>query len=94
MPSNYEPKNHIVPVDAAPRSEGVLDQREITIQSYQTTIPFNHDALSRGLESAWLSPQIRFGVFAQTPLSDDNTLNVVLGLQDELSVSRCLRRTR
>jgi len=86
MPSQYEPKNHILHVDVAPRSEDVLDQREITIQSYQTTVPFDYDALNSGLEAAWLTPQIRFGVFARTPLSDSDTLNVVLGLQDELSV--------
>ena len=86
MPSQYEPNNHIVHVDIAPRSEGVLDQREITIQSYQTTLPFDYDALNSGLEAAWLTPQIRLGVFARTPLNDRDALNVVLGLQDELSV--------
>ena len=86
MSTQYEPKNHIVPVDIAPRSEGVFDQREITIQSYQTTIPFDYEALRNGFEAAWLSPQTRFGVFAQTSLDDTESFNVVLGLQDELSV--------
>lgn len=86
MPSQYEPRDHIQHVDIAPRAEGVLDQREITIQSYQTTVPFDYDALNNGLEAAWLTPQIRFGVFARTPLNDSDALNVVLGLQDELSV--------
>jgi len=86
MSSQYEPKNHIHHLQAPPRTEGVLDQREITIQSYQTTIPFDYDSLSSGLDAAWLTPQILFGVFARTPLNDDGALNVVLGLQDELSV--------
>jgi sigma-54 specific flagellar transcriptional regulator A len=84
--SKYEPKNHIVHVDIAPRSEGILDQREITIQSYQTTIPFDYAALNSGLEAAWLTPQIRLGVFARAAINDHDALNVVLGLQDELSV--------
>jgi DNA-binding NtrC family response regulator len=86
MLSSYEPQNHIVRVAVGPRSDAIVDQREITIQSYQTTILFDRESLRRGLESAWLSPQIRFGVFAETELDDPDALSVVLGLQDELSV--------
>jgi len=86
MISGYEPKDHIQHLEIAPRAEAILDQREITIQSYQTTVPFDYDALKRDLESAWLTPQIRFGVFAQTPLSGTDALHVVLGLQDELAI--------
>lgn len=86
MRSQYEPSEHIQPLAIAPRSENLLDQREITIHSYQTTIPFDYDALNRGIESAWLTPQIRFGVFSRTSLSGKNALHVVLGLQDELAV--------
>ena len=64
MTPGYLPKDHIQHLEIAPRAEAILDQREITIQSYQTTVPFDYDALKRGLESAWLTPQIRFGVFA------------------------------
>jgi len=86
MPSHYDPQEHIQHLEVAPRAEGILDQREITIQSYQTTIPFDFARLNQGIESAWLTPQIRFGVFARTPLTGDDALHVVLGLQDELSV--------
>ncbi len=86
MPSQYEPQNHIQHLEVAPRAEGVLDQREITIHSYQTTVPFDYDLLNTALDAAWLTPQIRLGVFARTPLNDSDALNVVLGLQDELSV--------
>ena len=65
MASQYQPKDHIQHLEIAPRSEGILDQREITIHSYQTTIPFDYDALNTGLESAWLAPHIRFGVFSR-----------------------------
>jgi hypothetical protein len=86
MPAQYEPKDHIQHLEVAPRAEGILDQREITIQSYQTTVPFDYDALNSGLERAWLTPQIRFGVFARGSMDGKEALNVVLGLQDELSV--------
>ncbi len=86
MPSGYEPKDHIQRLEVAPRAEGILDQREITIQSYQTTVPFDRDALDAALEKAWLAPQIHFGVFARTPLCGIDALHVVLGLQDELAV--------
>ncbi len=86
MSFQYEPQNHIQHLEVAPRAEGVLDQREITIHSYQTTVPFDYDALSKGLSNAWLTPQIRFGVIAQTPMKDGDALNVVLGLQDKISV--------
>ncbi len=86
MSSQYDPQNHIQHLEVAPRAEGVLDQREITIHSYQTTVPFDYDALAAGLEAAWLTPQIRFGVFSHSRLNGRDALNVVLGLQDELSV--------
>lgn len=85
-PTQYEPKDHIQHLAIAPRAEGILDQREITIHSYQTTVPFDCEALNAGLERAWLTPVIRFGVFARTPLTGVDLLHVVLGLQDELAV--------
>jgi len=86
MSTRYEPKDHIQHLEVAPRAESILDQREITIQSYQTTIPFDYDALNAGMESAWLTPQIRFGLFARNDVGGKDALHVVLGLQDELSV--------
>src|SRR5205823_372512 len=86
MSSLYEPKDHIKPLVVAPRSEGILDQREITLQSYQTTVPFDFAALNAGLDRAWLTPQIRFGVFARMPSSGIGALSVVLALQDELTI--------
>ena len=86
MHSRYEPKDHIQRLKVAPRAEGILDQREITIQSYQTTVPFDYAALDAGLEGAWLTPQTPFGVFSRSSLGDPNALSVVLALQDELSV--------
>ncbi|MBN2031664.1 MAG: sigma 54-interacting transcriptional regulator [Deltaproteobacteria bacterium] len=86
MPIQYEPKDHIQHLTLAPRSENILDQREITIQSYQTTIPFDYDALNSRFDAAWITPQVRFGVFARTSLNESGALNVILGLQDDLSV--------
>lgn len=86
MPSQYEPKDHIQHLETAPRAEGILDQREITIQSYQATVPFDYKTLNAGLDSAWLTPQIRFGVFSRISMGSMDALNVVLGLQDELWV--------
>jgi len=85
--TRYEPKDHIQHLEVAPRAETLLDQREITIQSYQTTIPFNYDAIDAGIENAWLTPQIRFGVFSRARSTDDkDAFNVVLGLQDALAI--------
>lgn len=56
MPSRYEPKEHIQHLEVAPRAEILLDQREITIQSYQTTVLFDLEALKAGIDSAWLTP--------------------------------------
>ncbi|MCD6405483.1 MAG: hypothetical protein J7M19_06625 [Planctomycetes bacterium] len=86
MPSKYKPKDHIQHLDIAPRAEGILDQREITIHSYQTTLPFDHKTLDGGLESAWLTPQIRLGVFSRSRPDNGDALSVVLGFQDEVSV--------
>jgi hypothetical protein len=86
MASRYEPKDHIQHLEVAPRAEILLDQREITIQSYQTTVLFDIDALKAGIDSAWLTPQIPFGVFAHEKTKDHDSLNVVLGLQDSVSV--------
>jgi len=84
--TRYEPKDHIQQLVIAPRAEDILDQREITIQSYQTTVPFDYIALNAGLEKAWLTPQIRFGVFSRMAPSASGALNVVLALQDELTI--------
>ncbi|GIW78770.1 MAG: hypothetical protein KatS3mg105_0577 [Gemmatales bacterium] len=86
MSPRYDPKDHIRPLEVAPRAEGILDQREITIQSYQTTVPFDFDALDAGLDKAWLTPQIRFGVFSRIRSKGKKALDVVLGLQDELTI--------
>lgn len=86
MGSRYEPKEHIQQVEIAPQAEGVLDQREITVQSYQTTVPFNFDSLSSRIEQAWLAPSIRLGLFQRTPLTVKDEIHVVLGLQGALSV--------
>lgn len=66
MSALYNLKDYIQDLAIAPRIEGFLEQREITIQSYQTNIPFDYEALNQGIESAWLSPQVRFGVFSRT----------------------------
>ncbi len=86
MSPQYDPKDHIRPLVVAPRAEGILDQREITIHSYQTTVPFNFNALDASLGNAWLTPQIRFGVFSRIHSIGQQALNVVLGLQDELTI--------
>lgn len=86
MASQYDPTEHIHRLAAAPRDESVLDQREVTVQSYQSTVPFNLEALNAGLENAWLSPTVRFGLFSRLPLPNGDATTVVLGLQDELSV--------
>lgn len=86
MASGYEPSEHIQPLATAPRDESVLDQREVTVQSYQSTVPFNLEVLEAGLESAWLSPTNRLGIFSRLSVRSDTSATVVLGLQDELSV--------
>jgi hypothetical protein len=86
MSSRYEPQDHIQRLNIAPRVEGILDQREITIQSYQTTVPFDYEALNAGLGGAWLTPQIRFGVFSRNFINGKDAVNIVLGLQDELTI--------
>lgn len=85
-PSLYDPAEHIQQLAVAPRDIGVLDQREITVQSYRSTVPFDLERLEGGLKDAWLSPKIRFGLFSRLPISKGNAATVVLGLQDELSV--------
>ena len=86
MPSQYEPKDHIQPLEVAPHAESVLDQREITVQTYETTVPFDYSALDAGLDGAWLAPAIRLGVFSRNPGVGEDEIHVVLGLQDELLV--------
>lgn len=86
MPSNYNPQDHIHHLDVAPRSESVLDQRDITIQTYQTNIPFNFQAVSSGLKRGWLTLDNRFGVFAPANDTSSSHCTTILGLQGEISV--------
>ena len=86
MGSNYKPSDHIQRIEVASRADSILEHRDISVQSYQTTIAFDFDKLDSRLDNAWLSPQIRFGVFSRDRASTRDALNVVLGIQDELSV--------
>ncbi len=86
MPSTYDPSAHIQPLAVGPRDESVLDQREVTVQSYRSTVPFDRERIERGLGQAWLSPTIRFGVFATLQIGNADSATVVLGLQNDLSV--------
>lgn len=86
IPSGHDPSLNIQPLAVGPRDDSVLEQREITVQSFRSTLPFDGERIARGLESAWLSPTTRFGVFATLQLGAADSATVVLGLQDELSV--------
>jgi len=86
MPTPYEPKDHIQPLEVAPRPETVLDQREITFQTYDTGTPFDFAALDAGLRGGGLSPAVRFGVFTRHPSDARTELRAVLGLLGEISV--------
>lgn len=86
MPSQYEPKEHIQHLEIAPRAEGIIDQREITIQTYQTNIPFDLEAVAAGLSRGWLTPAVRFGVFAPANDKSSSHYTIILGLQGEISV--------
>ena len=86
MAVRYDLNEHIQLVESAPRAEGILDQREITIQSYQTSLPFEFAKLDADLGSAWLSPTVRLGVFSRSSSSQKNGCSAVLGLQDRLTV--------
>lgn len=85
MSSNFDPNNHIQPLVVAPR-DGILDQREVTIQSFQTTVPFDRASIEVGLSNGWLTPLLRFGVFSQIKGTSGDAFNVVLGLQDDLPI--------
>ena len=86
-PRPYDPREHIQHLELAPRAEEILDQREITIRSYKTTVPFDAKAIDAGIDRGWLSPSIRFGVFSRSSsIAGKTSRAVVLGLQDSLSV--------
>lgn len=86
-PRPYDPREHIQHLELAPRAEEILDQREITIRSYKTTVPFDAKAIDAGIDRGWLSPSIRFGVFSRSnPIAGKTSRAIVLGLQDSLSV--------
>lgn len=86
MASQFDPASQIQRLAVGPRDETVLEQREITVQSYRSTVVFDRERIEQGLEQAWLSPTIRFGVFATLQLGAAESATVVLGLQDDLSV--------
>lgn len=86
MASQFDPASQIQRLAVGPRDETVLEQREITVQSYRSTVAFDRERIEQGLEQAWLSPTIRFGVFATLQLGAADSATVVLGLQDELTV--------
>lgn len=82
----YNPQDHIHKLDLTPRTQGVLDQRELTIQAYQTTLTFDFAKLDEVMKGAWLTPQRRLGVFSRCTTNGSSALSVVLGLQDDLKI--------
>ncbi|MFI4912681.1 MAG: hypothetical protein ACIAQZ_13535 [Sedimentisphaeraceae bacterium JB056] len=88
MQQRYDYKNNINTLQLSPYSESILNQREITIHSYQTSVPFDYVKISKGLESAWLTPKNRLGIFARGFIesSDKEWISIVLGLQDNLHI--------
>ncbi|MCE9635859.1 MAG: sigma 54-interacting transcriptional regulator [Planctomycetes bacterium] len=58
----------------------------MTVQTYQTSVRFDFDALCAGLERGWLQPAIPLGVYDHTPPATRDEVHVILGLQGERSV--------
>lgn len=85
MTTAYDPAEHIRLLGSAPRPETILDQRDVTIHSYVTTLPFDRDDIAAGLERAWLSPAIQLGGYSH-PIVDNDSISIVLGLQGDLPV--------
>lgn len=79
MSPTYSPSENIqlVGVD----QPGTAEQIEIAVQTYQTTVPFDFEALSRGADRAWVTPGITFGVVGRLAASRRDCLHIVLGLQ-------------
>ncbi|MDD5727903.1 MAG: hypothetical protein PHV59_04980, partial [Victivallales bacterium] len=89
MRYNYQIKDHVQPLEILPRTYSSLDQREVTIYSYTVDLPFDYDSLDKGIDSAWLTPQNKFGVFSRIQSEssiEKDSLTVVLGLQDDLHI--------
>ncbi len=86
MRHRYEPKDHIEKLKVLHRADEIIDQRQITVQSYQTTSAFKYEELNAGINSAWLAPSIKLGVFERSKISGKSEIQVVLGLQGNLSV--------
>jgi len=86
MASNFDPPLQYQRLDVGPRDAVVVEQREMTVQSYRCTLPFDLNRIKQGVEQAWLSPTNRFGVFATLQLGTTDSATVVLALQDDLTV--------
>jgi len=85
LTTSYDPAKHIRLLGSAPRPETILDQRDVTIHSYVTTLPFDRDDIAARLEQAWLSPAIQLGGYSR-PIVDNDSISFVLGLQGDLPV--------
>jgi len=82
----YEPRAHIQRLDVPPRSEVVLDQREITVYNYETSVPFDRSRIDLALRGAGLAQGVPFGVLTRNPSLDEEEIRVVLALLDSLSI--------
>jgi len=86
MSNEFLPKQNIQPLAVGAHDELVLDQRTVTVQSYETTIPFPLERLREGVGGAWLTPTMRFGLVHELSSLNSESLTVILGLQDALAV--------
>ena len=89
MSSRYEPKDHIQRLDIALVLKAFLTNEKSRSSPTRLRCRSTTKRLTLALRGAWLTPQIRFGVFSRILISGKDVVNVVLGLQDELDDS-CL----
>lgn len=82
----YDLREHISKVDLVTGFDGVFDQRQITLYSYATSLPFEGKRIRDALDGAWLGPAMNLGVVQFLSGPEEPEVRVVLGYQAESKV--------
>ncbi len=84
---DYDFRRFIDPVDAVEGFEGIFDQRQITLRTYSTYLPFERQRIEDALRRAWMGPTTPQGVVQFLSSPDEPNVHVVMGLQGESRVA-------
>ena len=86
MDPGYDLNEHIQPIDLGLAAANIAEQREVTVQVFETSLAFDHDRLIHGHAGGRLTRVQEFGLIQFLSAPQDEDIRVVLALQGEVRI--------